>query len=360
VIHSEVGKGSTLRDWLVGFGAAVALTILMLLVRDQLDKAHVALLYLLPVLAGAARGGRRLGLALAAFTFLCFNFLFLPPHYTLHVFDVRDWLVLAIYLITAIVAAHLLYRARTAAAHAQQLAASEQALRDADRLKDALLAAVSHDLRTPLTTIKALAHDVAAGGNEAARDIETQADRLNRLVGDLLDLSRLKAAAMPTHIELNAAEDVLGAVMEQMAPALAGRNVEIAVDTHAPLLLGQFDFVHTLRILANLIENSHKYSAADQPIELSAYRAGASLCFEVKDRGVGIHESDNGRVYEAFYRARDSSTPGAGLGLSIAKQLAELQGGTLTHSARMGGGTIFVLALPAADAALGNSPAQET
>src|SRR5688500_6701446 len=220
-----------LKQWILWLVNATALTIAMLLLRDRLDEAHIALLYLLPVLGGAAQGGRRLGFTLGALTFLAFNFLFLPPHYTLHIIDARDWLVLGIYLITANVAAQLLYRAKSAAARAQQLAASEQALREADRVKDALLASVSHDLRTPLTSIKALAHDLAQDGHIAAVDIETQVDQLNRLVADLLDLSRLEAAAMPTHIEINAAEDIVGAVMDQLSPILDGRDIRISIDT---------------------------------------------------------------------------------------------------------------------------------
>jgi two-component system sensor histidine kinase KdpD len=338
--------------WALWLALAVVLTFAMWLLRDHLDKAHVALLYLLPVLGGAAHGGRRLGLVLAALTFVAFNYLFLPPHYTLRVFDGRDWLVLAIYLITAAVAAQLLYRAKSAAARAQQLAASEQSLRDADRVKDALLAAVSHDLRTPLTSIKAMAHDLAEAGDATAHDIETQADQLNRFVTDLLDLSRLKAAAMPMHVEINAAEDVVGAVMEQMGPVLNGRELRISIDTHAPLLLGRFDFVHTMRILTNLIENAHKYSPPNAVLELSAVRDGQSLRFAVADRGPGIAMAEKDRVFEAFYRSTDARTSGVGLGLAIAKQLAELQGGSLSHAPRVGGGTTFELSLPAADAPL--------
>src|SRR5688572_29986804 len=331
--------------WLLWLVLAVALTLVMWLLRDHLDKAHIALLYLLPVLGGAAHGGRRLGLVLAALTFVAFNFLFLQPHYTLRVFDGRDWLVLAIYLITAAVAAQLLYRAKSASARAQRLAANEHALLEADRVKDALLAAVSHDLRTPLTSIKAIAHDLAEAGQTTASDIETQADQLNRLVTDLLDLSRLKASAMPTHMEINAAEDVLGAVMEQLAPILNGREIRISIDTSAPLLLGRFDFVHTMRILTNLMENAHKYSPAGAPIELSAQRDGRWLCFAVTDRGPGIVAGEEERVFEAFYRSPTARTSGVGLGLAIARQLAELQGGSLRHGVRAGGGTSFVLSV---------------
>jgi two-component system sensor histidine kinase KdpD len=323
----------------------------MLLVRDQLDKAHIALLFLLPVLGAAAQGGRRLGLAIAAFTFLCFNFFFLPPHYTLTVLDARDWLVLATYLITASVAAHLLYQARTQAARARELAASEQALREADRMKDALLAAVSHDLRTPLTTIKALAHDLVEAGSANAGDIEFQADHLNRLVGDLLDLSRLKAGAMQSRPEINAAEDVIGALIEQTALVIPDRELNVSLDTNAPLLLGNFDFVHALRILVNLVENADKYSPKDAPIEIAAYRRNDHLVFSVCDCGTGIPESDSERVYEAFYRGSNPRhAQGAGLGLSIARQLAQLQGGTLTHKSRPGGGTVFTFEVPWAEA----------
>lgn len=353
---TKLSTAARYTPWLVWLPAAIALTLIMWLLRDQLDKAHVALLYLLPVLGGAAHGGRRLGLVLAALTFVAFNFLFLQPHYTLRVFDGRDWLVLAIYLITAGVAAQLLYRAKSASARAQQLAASEQALREADRVKDALLAAVSHDLRTPLTSIKAIAHDLAEAGHASALDIETQADQLNRVVTDLLDLSRLKAAAMPTHMEINAAEDVVGAVMDQMSPVLNGRDVRISIDTNAPLLLGRFDFVHTMRILMNLIENAHKYSPADAPIELAAQRDASWLRFVVTDQGVGIPAGEEERVFEAFYRSPSARTSGVGLGLAIARQLAELQGGSLRHAGRPGGGTSFVLSVPAADAP-SNEPA---
>jgi len=330
--------------WLV---ASIMLTLVMLMSRDHLDKAHVALLFLLPVLGAASQGGRRLGLAIAALTFLCFNFFFLPPHYTLTVSDPRDWLVLGTYLITASVAAHLLYQARTHAARAQELAASEQALREADRIKDALLAAVSHDLRTPLTTIKALAHDLVESGTANAGEIEVQADRLNHLVGDLLDLSRLRARAMPTHAEINAAEDVIGALIEQLSPALPHREFAVSLDTSAPLLLGRFDFVHVLRAMANLVENADKYSPAVAPIEIGVYAHGDRLVFSVADCGKGIPESDRERVYEPFYRRADAGqSQGAGLGLSIARQLARLQGGDLVHRSRPSGGTIFLLDVP--------------
>jgi two-component system, OmpR family, sensor histidine kinase KdpD len=230
-----------------------------------------------------------------------------------------------------------------------------EALREADRLKDALLASVSHDLRTPLTTIKALAHDIAGDGDDRAATIEQQADRLNRMVADLLDLSRLNAGELPVRAELNAAEDVVGAAIQQVSGAFGGRELRTSIAWSEPVLVGRFDFVHALRILVNLLENAHKYSPRTQPVDIELSRAGDMIEISVADRGPGVPAAERERIFEPFYRP-ERSTPdagSAGLGLSIALRLAMAQGGTLTYQDREGGGSVFRLGLPAvADAAM--------
>jgi two-component system sensor histidine kinase KdpD len=224
-----------------------------------------------------------------------------------------------------------------------------EALREADRLKDALLASVSHDLRTPLTTIKALAHDIANDGDDRAATIEQQADRLNRMVADLLDLSRLNAGELPVRAELNAAEDVVGAAIQQVSAAFAGRELRTSIAWSEPVLVGRFDFVHALRILVNLLENAHKYSPRSQPVDIELTRAGTMIAISVADRGPGVPAAERERIFEPFYRP-ERSTPdagSAGLGLSIALRLAIAQGGTLRYEDRSGGGSVFTLGLPA-------------
>jgi two-component system sensor histidine kinase KdpD len=225
------------------------------------------------------------------------------------------------------------------------------ALREADRLKDALLASVSHDLRTPLTTIKALAHSIGAEGDERAVTIEQEADRLNRFVADLLDLSRLAGGALTVTPELTAADDLLGAAWQRVSGALGDRVLEVSLDPAEPLLVGRFDFVHSLRVLVNLIENALKYSPGDAPVELAARRAGDTLEFLVDDRGAGIAVAERERIFEPFYRPSDmpADTNRAGLGLSISRRLAEAQGGSLRYEPREGGGSRFVYSVPAAD-----------
>jgi two-component system sensor histidine kinase KdpD len=248
----------------------------------------------------------------------------------------------------------LSYYAALAIERVHLVAEAEHAavLRAADRLKDALLASVSHDLRTPLTTIKALAHDIAKGGDERAAIIEQQSDRLNHMVADLLDLSRLNAGGMPLRIEINAAEDLVGAAIQQVGGALGGRELRTDVAWLEPMPVGRFDFVHSLRILVNLVENAIKYSPATTPIDISMSSDGSMLAISVADRGPGVVAAERDRIFEPFYRpahpTRDGGRAGgAGLGLAIARRLAHAQGGTLLYEDRVGGGSLFTLRLPA-------------
>jgi two-component system sensor histidine kinase KdpD len=214
-----------------------------------------------------------------------------------------------------------------------------------------VLASVSHDLRTPLSAIKALAGDPRLGDGERARAIEEQADRLTRLVGDLLELSKLQVGAARVDTEPNTAEDLLGALDRQLAAVRGDRELIFTLDLAQPALIGRFNFVQSLRALSNLVENALRLSPAARPVELSIDREGEFLAFRVADHGPGVAPADRERIFDAFYRPA-GAIPDAGrsgLGLNIAKRLAEVQGGSVTYEPRPGGGSIFTLRLPALD-----------
>lgn len=225
------------------------------------------------------------------------------------------------------------------------------ALREANRLKDVLLASVSHDLRTPLTTIKALAQSAALGGDATAAAIEEQADRLTRMVNDLLDLSRMKANSFRVLPELNTAEDLIGAAVRQSQGLLRGKNIHTSVDLQSPALVGTFDFTQSLRVLGNLLENALRHSLAGGTVDLAVERAGNELLFTVSDRGPGIPVGDAERIFEPFHHPATSQPDSgrAGLGLSISQRLAEMQGGKVEYRPRSGGGSEFVFRLPAVE-----------
>src|SRR6266511_5112885 len=300
--------GITVKSWVLWLLALAVVTAILLPFRESLHEVHVALGYLVLVLVGGARRGRPLGLVLAALAFLCFDFFCLPPYGTLLVERPVDWVVLIAFLGTSVIVTQLFERARREA----------EAARSA-RAREGMLASVSHDLRTPLTTIKALAHDLAATGDDRAEAIEEEADRLATLVGDLLDLSRLNSGAAALALEPNEAEDLLGAALQQVGGMANGRPINVKLDDGEPLLFGRFDFTQTLRVLVNLIENALKYSPEDSAIDLSVRREGAWLTFTVADRGPGIAVAETDRIFEPFYRPPGvpPDVKGAGLGLSI-------------------------------------------
>ena len=183
------------------------------------------------------------------------------------------------------------------------------------------------------------------------RSIEEEADRLAAFVADLLDLSRLTGSALRLNVTVNTAEELIGAAIQRTAGVVGTHPIHVVHAPDDPILLGAFDFVHALRALVNLIENAAKYSPPESPIEIAAHRDGGMLLVTVADRGPGVPEMERERIFEPFYRPAGlpPDVRGAGLGLAIARGLAEAQGGTVRYEAREGGGSVFHLVLPGAE-----------
>lgn len=240
------------------------------------------------------------------------------------------------------------------------------ALRRADRFKDALLASVSHDLRTPLTAIKGIANEIARGADpQRAYVIEEEADRLTALVNDLLDLSQLAAGEPRSEPALNTADDVVGSALQRVEPAFPDRQFRVELADPWLELVGQFDFVQTMRILTNLLENAARYAPPGTPVGLAVRREGEWLRFAVEDDGAGIPVDERARVFEPFVRgaaqrASAGGSRGTGLGLTIARRLAEAQGGRLDYAPDARRMSRFVLSLPVPAVDLGEDVAPRT
>jgi K+-sensing histidine kinase KdpD len=349
-------------EWALWLSVIVLATVVMRSFRGQIELSHPAFVYILIVLGATAGGERWLGIVVALLGFLSINYFFQPPFDTLEVNRPLDLLALVAFLTTALVANHLLTRARTEAERAKRHAEEiehlsaeirhAEALREANTLKDIVLASVSHDLRTPLTTIRALAQDIETDGSHArthAGVIVEQADRLGKMVADVLDLSRLRAGAFTVNPEVNTAEDLLGAAVRQFAGVPDAGRIVTVIDYTRPALLGNFDFVQSLRVLTNLIENALRHSPWSTAVTVSVAETGPSLSFQIADRGPGVPGSEQQQIFEPFYRPKSASADAgaAGLGLSIAKRLAEAQGGSVSYADRPGGGSVFTFELPA-------------
>ena len=228
-----------------------------------------------------------------------------------------------------------------------------QALRASDALKTALLRAVSHELRTPLTAIKAavgaLRGDQVQLGEEAVRelleDVSIETDRLDRLVSDLLDVSRLQAGTRVDRARLVRGRRPRARRRGRGALARAGTRIEIETDDALPLV--HCDASQIERVLVNLIENAAKFSPADEPVTVRAHAsAGDHVEISVVDHGPGIALDQRERVFEPFFRGRAGGAGGTGLGLAIARGFVEANAGTLTIDDAPGGGTCMRIVLP--------------
>jgi two-component system sensor histidine kinase KdpD len=244
-------------------------------------------------------------------------------------------------------AAATLQRASLAVA-AQSAALTEESY----RLKSALLASVSHDLRTPLTVIKASVvnlMDPAVHWSESARDeflsaIDVEADRLGRLVANLLDVSRIEAGALRLDLDWNDLGELLCRAVDRLEQIAPDRRVNLVLENPLPLL--RFDYVQIDRVLANLLENAAKYSPPGSPIELRAKAEPDRVSVSVRDEGSGIPRGERLRVFEPFYRAeqRHTSAGGTGLGLAITRGIVQAHGGQIRVDD--GKGSTFTFTLP--------------
>lgn len=238
-----------------------------------------------------------------------------------------------------------------AARELQADAARAAALEQGDALRTSILRAVSHDLRTPLASIKAavtslLGREVQWSPDDVGHfhtTIDVEADRLDRLVGNLLDMSRLQAGAVHLRLGPVALDDIVGSALASLSPDTAAVAVDIAED--APLVLA--DAALAERTLANLLSNAIAHSPAGSTVGVE-YAAGDGdrVCLRVVDHGPGVDPGDMHRLIEPFQRLDDASTrPGVGLGLAVAHGFVAAMGGTLTFATTPGGGLTATIGL---------------
>ncbi len=225
---------------------------------------------------------------------------------------------------------------------------------EGENLRNALLAAVSHDLRTPLAAISGAASSLALGDekldpasrHELVLTIREEADRMTRLANNLLDMGRLQARGVTLRREWQPLEEVFGAALDQLDRELRGREVIVRLADDLPLV--PIDDVLVERVLVNLLDNALRYTPAGSPIELGASSGPGEITVEVLDRGPGLIPGEEERIFEKFFRggAAQESRRGAGLGLAVARSIVEAHGGTIRAENRAGGGAAFRFTLP--------------
>src|SRR6267378_1328485 len=236
----------------------------------------------------------------------------------------------------------------------EQLGQTE-AERQGERLKSALLDSVTHDFRTPLTSMKAAVTSLlasqkadAAQRQELLSIINEECDRLNHLVEEASEMARLDAGEIELHFAATPVEEIVQDALSQMKASLAGRSVQVNVNQGLPRV--EADAERTKDILVNLIDNANLYSPKDEPIVISAELTGDSVMISVADRGPGIDDFEQGMIFDKFYRGKDQRylVRGTGMGLPIAKAIVSAHKGAISVMSQLGHGSVFSFTLPVA------------
>lgn len=367
IAHTSQGMALPSAEKLGRLGRAFVSAVMVLLAtvvfvpfREHLRPTEVALTLVLVVLLTSTFLGSTAGLAAAVIGILSFNFFFLPPYDTFTITGAENWVAFGTFLITAVVAGQLSGYARRRAEESEarkreierlydefraafEKASEAEALRRSDKLKSALLDAVTHDLRTPLTSIKAsvttLLDDAAENVlDEESRQefleiIDEETDRLDGFTASMVAIAKVEANALNLRRSSTSVEEVITNAAERAAKMIGDRDLTINIQPDIPNVFA--DAVSVSQVIFTLLDNASRYSPAGSRIAVTAEQQDGSVLISVQNEGHGIAPDMRERVFEKFVRGHGEDIHrtggGLGLGLAIARGIIESQEGTLRY-----------------------------
>jgi two-component system sensor histidine kinase KdpD len=361
-------------------------TILLAPFHDRVNSTTVALALLLVVLFTATFSGSRPALLASLLAMFSFNFFFLPPFYTLTVADSQNWVALTAFLVTALTVGELSARAKRRAEEAEtghrenkrlyeelheafERVSHAEAIRQSEQLKSALLDAVTHDLRTPLTSIKASATLLIGEPNAAEptelfsakeqqtmlRVITEEVDRLDRFIEGIIDLARIEAGDLRLRRHWGDVDEMIEAALARAEPLTRQHEIVVEVEDELPIVC--VDARAVAEVIYTLIDNATKYAPPQTLVRVTAKRASDEMIqISVEDQGGGIPLEMRERVFDKFFRATDEAATspnrprGAGIGLAIARGIVEAHNGRIMVEDGSGGrGTRMTFTVPVGD-----------
>ena len=371
-------------------GGVLLTTVVLAQISQYLNETITALALLLVVLVTATVFGSRPAFLASILAVLAFNFFFLPPLYTFTIADPQNWAAFAAFLATALIAGQMSAYARrremesneqrreierlySELKDAFEQASQAEAYRQGEQLKSALLDAVTHDLRTPLTSIKASVTTLIDGarnrnGEQESDDaitlsqeshdqlldlINEETDRLNQFIGGIVDLARIQAGQLDSSRSWIDPVEIIDAVLERARARLADHKIVLYIERDLPAVRVNADAVG--EVVYTFIDNAANYSPAGSDIRISARRGDdETIVITVEDKGPGISPEVREKVFDKFFRGADqdiyTTGSGLGLGLAIARGIAESQGGTVrADDGEDGFTTRFVFQFPTWD-----------
>jgi two-component system, OmpR family, sensor histidine kinase KdpD len=334
--------------------AVLAVGIVAYTLTRLVPLPHVSVLFLAAVITSAAIWGLGPSLFAAVLSVAGGSYFFYSPIYSFAVASSQDIADLAVFLIVAALTSRLADGVRR---QAREIADARIKVQG-ETLREALINSVSHDLQTPLasilgaaTTLESLGeHGDQRARRELAATIREEAERLASYIGNVLDLTRIRAGQMAPRLELVELADIVNGALRRKEKALAGHVLRVSLPPDLPML--RLDLFLMEHAVANVLDNAAKYSPAGSEISVAASVHNGAVLLEIADRGKGISAADSERVFDAFYRgdAPAGGPPaGTGLGLAICRAFVEANGGSATvFSPMRGHGTGVRLRLPVA------------
>jgi two-component system sensor histidine kinase KdpD len=347
----SIGMKDT-RPW-IGYAAAATspliCTLAGLAMRPRFDIVNVAMVYLLAVVIVAllfSRGAAILGATLCV---AAFDFMFVPPEGTFSVGDTQYLFTFAIMLGVALVISRLMETGRREAARHASLSLEAET----ERIRSALLASISHDLRTPLAVLTGASSTLAEGsgrlsGEERealAQSIYAQARDLSEQVDKVLQMTRLEAQAIVPDLDWASLAEIAGSVLARLHDRLAGHRLLVEIPSDLPLV--RVDATLIEQAMGNLLDNAARHTPPGTVVFLRAKQVGPEIVVSVEDGGPGLDGKDMEEVFAKFHRgASEASGGGVGLGLAICRAIVRLHGGRIWAEPNIGGGLVVRFVLP--------------
>lgn len=351
---SRFGRiGSALRNGAYSVLLVAAATVVSVLVRRYLSSTDVVMLYLLAIMVAAFAFGRWPSIVAAGLSVAAYDFFSVPPFFTFNVEAAKHIWTFVMMFGVGIAISTLMERIRLKEREAETVALRART----EEMRSSLLSTVSHDLRTPLATIVGAGTALRDEGEriapaQRAELIETvcaEAERMERLIGNLLDMTQVESGALVLRRDWVPLEEIVGSVLTRLEQRLADRCVVMHLPEDLPLI--SVDPVLFAQVFVNLVDNAMKHTPPSGPIEIGASVRERVVEIVVADRGPGLPAGAEGKVFEKFFRgAAHPGVGGVGLGLPICRGVVQAHGGTIDAVRRDGGGTSFVIRLPLLDA----------
>ena len=363
-----------IRDYLATVVFITVCTIFALLFRHLIDPVNLVMFYLVAVVFIGAKYGRNPSIFSSILSVTAFNFFFVEPYYSLQVYDDKYYVTFAFLLAASLIVSSVtsklklqsvivtcqnaelqeLYQAASELANATKIAEEQSMEAERVKLRNTLLSAMGHDLRTPLSSITGAASTLCTQPNlspqaeSLAHSIHIEAARLNKLVSNLLDVTRMESGALSLNRQPYFVDELIGSALELAKESIAKHSVSLQVERDLPLL--NIDGVLIEQVLINLLENAARYTLDGGNIAVTASQTPYAVEISVADSGIGIPEGSEIAIFERYKRLADKKTAergeGMGLGLAICKGIVEAHGGHIWVRNRAENGAVFTFTLP--------------